>query len=359
MQCLCAPSRADIDKAHSRNDWVDVGVQSVRNLGRIPTTRRLLWWTLAMSSIPLHLLWNSAVFTTLGANLYQPYLVPNNFVELVTADPTLNVSATVTKYVKDPSTFDRLDKDACLTTYGQSFISMYQDVLLVAVEDGNATAITDPVETTYVPTSPINPLTWEDGISPYNWLCESFSEGQFETCVISNLTGRLRNGQKWTYSSVDGYPSDGTATVDHCLAERVPEHCATQFSVPILTVVIVFNAIKLVCLLVTALTQDSTLVTLGDAIASFLDRQDPATKGLCLRGRKEFDAKDRMGKKVSWNYQALTIPERRVQQYKFRQSASGTRWAVTLFLYVESSKRINNSQAIRKLTICADVSSPS
>ena len=32
MQCLSAPSRADVDRAHSRGIWLDVGVPSLRNL---------------------------------------------------------------------------------------------------------------------------------------------------------------------------------------------------------------------------------------------------------------------------------------------------------------------------------------
>lgn len=34
MQCLAAPTREDIDKAHGQNGWMDVGVPSVRNLRR-------------------------------------------------------------------------------------------------------------------------------------------------------------------------------------------------------------------------------------------------------------------------------------------------------------------------------------
>lgn len=67
MQCLCSPTRAEIDKAHAKGDWLDVGVASVRNiLGRIRPMRQMLWWALALSSIPIHLLYNSAIFKSLG-----------------------------------------------------------------------------------------------------------------------------------------------------------------------------------------------------------------------------------------------------------------------------------------------------
>ena len=56
MQCLNAPTREDVDKAHTNGKWLDIGVPSLRNL-RIMTKGRLLMWSLlALSSVPLHLL---------------------------------------------------------------------------------------------------------------------------------------------------------------------------------------------------------------------------------------------------------------------------------------------------------------
>ena len=56
MQRLSAPSRADLDAAHSKSIWLDIGIPSVKNLGYIPWRRAMLWWLLGLSSIPLHLL---------------------------------------------------------------------------------------------------------------------------------------------------------------------------------------------------------------------------------------------------------------------------------------------------------------
>lgn len=55
MQVLVAPTRLEINRAHYRKRWLDVGLQSVRNLFHIIKTRAALWWMLALSSIPLHL----------------------------------------------------------------------------------------------------------------------------------------------------------------------------------------------------------------------------------------------------------------------------------------------------------------
>ncbi|KAK2772259.1 hypothetical protein CKAH01_13962 [Colletotrichum kahawae] len=57
MQCLIAPTRSEIDKAHARHKWLDVGIPSARNLSCVTTKRRLLWFLLSLSSFPLHLMY--------------------------------------------------------------------------------------------------------------------------------------------------------------------------------------------------------------------------------------------------------------------------------------------------------------
>lgn len=56
MQCLSAPNRREVDKAHAKRNWLDIGTPSVRNLGSIAPVRVLLWLLLVVSSLPLHLL---------------------------------------------------------------------------------------------------------------------------------------------------------------------------------------------------------------------------------------------------------------------------------------------------------------
>jgi hypothetical protein len=56
MQVLSSPTRKDLDKAHAKNEHLDIGVLSLRNLGRIPRRRLLLFIIMGLSSIPIHLL---------------------------------------------------------------------------------------------------------------------------------------------------------------------------------------------------------------------------------------------------------------------------------------------------------------
>ena len=57
QQCLAAPTRSEIDAAHAKRKWMDIGVPSVRNLFRIKPERTLLWIAIGFTSIPLHLLY--------------------------------------------------------------------------------------------------------------------------------------------------------------------------------------------------------------------------------------------------------------------------------------------------------------
>ena len=54
MQLLVAPTRAEVDRAHLKGKWLDIGVPSWRNLSHISNKRKAVWWCLGISSVPLH-----------------------------------------------------------------------------------------------------------------------------------------------------------------------------------------------------------------------------------------------------------------------------------------------------------------
>ena len=56
MQCMSAPTRQEVDRAHAEKKWLDIGVQSLRNLRKIDRKRAMLYLLLGFSSLPLHLL---------------------------------------------------------------------------------------------------------------------------------------------------------------------------------------------------------------------------------------------------------------------------------------------------------------
>lgn len=64
MQILNAPSREELDNAHSKGSWLGIGVPSVRNTFLVSKFKAWCWVALLVSSIPIHLLFNSTVFET-------------------------------------------------------------------------------------------------------------------------------------------------------------------------------------------------------------------------------------------------------------------------------------------------------
>ncbi|KAF2023080.1 hypothetical protein EK21DRAFT_95204 [Setomelanomma holmii] len=79
--------------------------------------------------------------------------------------------------------------------------------------------------------------------------------------------------------------------VKYCMVEQVPEICKLQFSFLIVSIVLVANLMKVVCIawLLFRHKEYHALVTLGDALASFLERPDPHTFGRCLQSEVQID----------------------------------------------------------------------
>ena len=57
MQCLCAPTRAEVDKVHATGSWLDIGVSGLRNWNAMERWRKFAWGFILASSLPLHLLY--------------------------------------------------------------------------------------------------------------------------------------------------------------------------------------------------------------------------------------------------------------------------------------------------------------
>ena len=75
----------------------------------------------------------------------------------------------------------------------------------------------------------------------------------------------------------------GMGDLDYCLSQPAEERCKLEFSLHIMVTVIICNAAKAVVMGLAVWTHRiPTLVTVGDAIASFLEAPDPFTEGMCL-----------------------------------------------------------------------------
>lgn len=319
MQCLSSPTREEVDRAHSRHNWLDIGVPSVRNLRSIARNRILLWWLLAFSGIPLHLLYNSAVFATLSSQEYSAYLASDELISGIginwTATNPLSGLIPADIY-QNTSHWQNLTNEECMQAYGQSFVSARSDVLAVT---SNLNA-SDPLR--IVGTN----ISIGDAIhnlgQPYWWLCSAYVNLTGPDGWGCDLNGLSRYSSNWDLSEYRPedweYGSEGSLLpVQYCLSKTIDEHCRLQLSLIIMCVVMFCNLIKALCMcLVLRLPKSPPLVTIGDAIESFLQDRDLTTENMCSADKYTFAAKN-------WDDSTRTYLKK---PHKWFSSASWRRW---------------------------------
>lgn len=64
MQVLNSPTREEVDAAHAKGKYVEIGVPSVSNVLVLSRFKIIAWIVLAVFALPVHMLLNSAVFET-------------------------------------------------------------------------------------------------------------------------------------------------------------------------------------------------------------------------------------------------------------------------------------------------------
>lgn len=337
MQCLNSPSRAEIDKAHREGTWLDVGLPSVSNIWKILGYRRVLWWALALSTIPLHLLWNSAVFVSLSSHEYAAWSVPSDYLQIVNTNtsieslkskyfppPAVSPSGTQSNYsgifdnetYTSPSAttnetlyhqpldqwpddiiedflniskqirnniqgFEKLSRQECLRKYVGPIISNRADVLLVSSNESTLwrqRLLIDRFDVDF------STYSTYDSTGAGAWICNDTDRGV--TGYECDLQGAASKVDSSVFANED---------IVSCYSLWAEEHCKLQFSAIIMVIVTVCNFIKLLCMTYVAWRRDAEpLITLGDAISSFLRREDTTTKGACLAGQAYFQQERRI-----------------------------------------------------------------
>ena len=276
MQCLASPTREEVDRAHRQNRWLDIGVPSIRNLTRISPHRKILWWLLVISGVPLHLLYNSVVFSTISFQIYNVYVASPDLI----SQKGLNWSGVVEtdnnghevlnpEYLRNVSTWQKLDNAACIKAYAQPYSSGRGDIVAIS-STLNSSALIQ-----------IDEQGLESDMS--SWLCSSNPAWQNQPCDVDQT---LKNASSWALSNL-WIP--GSWLIQYCLSQPVSERCQVHFSIIIVGVVMVCNFSKALCMLLALRRQNlRPLVTLGDAIEEFLVKPDRTTRLACLSGKKSF-----------------------------------------------------------------------
>ncbi|EEP76049.1 predicted protein [Uncinocarpus reesii 1704] len=218
---------------------------------------------------------NSAVFSSLSAHQYSVLTVAADYAS--NANWTANESSVsplergrIAKIQQGYAYYQRLERDMCVSEYGKQYLTSRRNVILVATEtDADSKMILDYQ---YV-TPKWDPWNMKDS---FNWICGNVDAPH---CDINAVLG----SSNWTVA--------GNTPVDYCLGEVVPEQCRIYFSSAVMIGVIIANFAKFISLWVAALKYTKpTLVTMGDAITSFLKSPDPWTLGMCFVQKEDLRA---------------------------------------------------------------------
>ncbi|KAJ5378359.1 hypothetical protein N7509_011478 [Penicillium cosmopolitanum] len=426
---LMAPSRTDIDKAHSKGTWLSVGVASWQNFRNLKRSSQALWSILLLTSIIMQMIYNSVVYSSLNANAYPVIVAPMEFVsnssiptsfyeeQTCWPDDVLTWNITDLRSGIMNGSFEYLSKDECIGAYANSFTSDRRTVVLVTQEPITGAGIslagygyaggieaTNPAKTVLSPFGNIGALDWIfEG--PGGMGLNLPARAQFYkvwtpgTCLLEighdspkytylnkthNITWTRKEvevftsfvgtnpppEQMWSYLNTTSWiASAGTLNVstectplnklandfdadplreikvDHCLSLRTSEECRFFYHLPIALVMIICNLIKVVCIwLLLRIDRHDLILTMGDAISSFLQRPDPTTKQWCTLS-PEFIAAE---KKCPWHSgnksfekEELCSPEPHPgllpsENYKKRwnTATSGKIWLLTIFILV-------------------------
>jgi hypothetical protein len=202
------------------------------------------------------------------------------------------------------SSLERLEPPDCIEAYGVDFLSGRRHVLAVTMPSMQENSL-------------IGVLDWSYDQIQNSWVCGANVSsdmtllpqdiGDFD-CDIS------------TALASQPIPIENDVLA-YCLSQPAADECRLQFSLVILGIVIFCNCVKLLCILSMLFRSETTLITLGDAVVSFLVRPDPTTKGMCTLTMTDV----RHG---YWPDPEQTEPKPWVYHRYWRWQAAGTRrWA--------------------------------
>lgn len=142
------------------------------------------------------------------------------------------------------------------------------------------------------------------------------------------------------FGVVGEYPLEGCLAIDDGI-----EHCQLLFSPPICIIVICCNAAKVVCMLLAMRDdRDEIILTIGDAIASFIQCPDPYTAGQCWMSKNDVSTGliswERCRRWFSWSPQGHSpmasdwgyqkVPHALGHRKRWWQAANIIHWVLTI-----------------------------
>ena len=233
--------------------------------------------------------YNATVYSSIYAREYVIFSANQDMVDLNSNSSWLggkdltdffDATAQILREKAMKNQLTRLENQECINAYATPLLTRRGNLILVT----NDTDIALPgstaertLETVFVPGSSRDcqphPFQWICGGSSVSSGCE-FTFG--ESCA-----------SKWQSIDAANWQPLGFK-VSHCLSEDIEQLCRLQFNRELAAVVIAFNCLKALVLAYILLggVKETPLLTMGDAVASFLKRPDATTSGLCLMSKE-------------------------------------------------------------------------
>ncbi|KAJ5171184.1 uncharacterized protein N7500_003967 [Penicillium coprophilum] len=215
MQCLASPSRAQVDKAHSKRVWVPIGVPNIWGLlwsdrGK----RQLLGWMLLATSLPIHLIYNSAIFLSNSPTDYTVLIAPPGPMNGTGSEgwnscfnATVGLDIETVRAEMSRSDLKKLSVKDCIDTFAQDFVSGQRMVILVTedpISDGEPLAfmgLTDPFDFDHVGSSF---YTINRG---FDWMCSE------EDVCSKDFVHDMVKGKEWNVQPLTVYTLEAEVQV--------------------------------------------------------------------------------------------------------------------------------------------------
>nr|UPM17953.1 putative multipass membrane protein [Hypoxylon sp. CO27-5] len=392
MQVLNSPSREELNKAHLKGSWMGIGIPSVRNAFSVSRFKTWCWICLFISSIPMHLFFNSAIFQedqrnsdfhmTIateeflnegffyppGASLVQPgftfwsnigviineshnfgkidgfvrgpFGTPVNLTDY--ADENSAATKNVSHTALTAGRWERIEIGDCKQEYiACSGLKRHRNLVLIIDKPGgwvpnniwhlkdnqtelwnrympvdqpnnlffNAQCVmyasrssTSPTQCQTSCTQALGayfdyPHTQEEFVGAPDWNYPFFNNGTIYminssvTATTVNISGVNHTPAHGTTLTSGLQPGTFDLSVKYCLAEPIDWTCHIAISPTLLlavTLCVIFKTCTaIVVTVVLSRRNQPPLVTLGDAMESFIKKPDPVTAGMCTIGQHD------------------------------------------------------------------------
>lgn len=230
---------------------------------------------------------------------------------------TAEANTLVTKYAANQ--LDRLENQDCINAYATMFPTTRSSLVLIV--GNNETSFPAPFEYDSE-TNTIDSINQGSGAHPFDWICNGNGSAPSNTGAKGSCMT--------TFHSLDS--SDWRPfgqKVEYCLSETVPEQCEFMFVPQLAAIVILFNIAKILILLyIFFALQHRPLITIGDAVASFIRNPDSTTDKLCLMGIVDLQL---------WNSVNREPQRYNARKHKWSNSATIRQWSACFIAQVPKS----------------------